>query len=783
MQTLFEVCLRHNLIPPLEPWPGAEYRIDDPEKTGQGDGYLYLFADGAGGFIQNHRNHDRGETFFFAGRGTGQKLSEEQKRELRKMRERAKEARAYEQRVAADLAVSIWNRAQPAPVDHPWLVRKGVQSLAPMLRCLWQIPVDAPRVLHHLQLPVLLAPIIDVNGRPMTIEYIDAVGAKRYHTDGEREAGLAVVMRGEWEAGPVYLAEGLSTSCSVADATGRPCVAAFDAGNLPKVAAALRARYPAMQLVIAADDDITLERAQKGNKGVLKAQEAAIAGAARAWIIPDFTKLRDRGEWSDFNDMAALLGLEAVRDRLDLSSMPTEACPPWLNDPLQEIRGYGFGEAELASAFARLRPDLKYVDAWGTWLSYAGGVWKREKTLFAFDLVGELCQEVIRRNQVTPAQASTLRKATTRKGIETIAKADRRLAGVTDQWDRHDWLLNTPAGVIDLKSGTIVDHRPDLYLTHQTSVAPEGDCPTFQQFLFDVCKGDTALVDYHQRLAGYCLTGLTYEQVLLFFYGGGRNGKGTLLDTYKFIMSGYYTAAASETFTASHNDRHKSELAVLMGSRLVTSSEIEQGKSWNDKRIKELTGQDTITANFMRCDPFTFVPNFKLIISSNNKPRFNNVDPAIRARMQLVPFLQDFEALGTKDPHMRAKLQAEAGGVLSWMVEGCSAWQRHGLQPPAIVKDATKEYLDSEDLEALWLEDCCVREWNREELLSTLFTSWVGYAETRHGRTKRDRDLADRLEREGFSKRKTMNGVAIQGLRLKTTSERPSTNIVPFSRM
>ena len=781
MQTLADVCARHNLAQPVDILPGTQQRLDDVEKPGQQDGFLYLFNDGLGGFIQNHRNADRGETFFFG--GIGLRLNDTQKRELRKQREIHKRRRAEEAARAAEAVVRLWNQAEPAPTDHPYLVRKGISSAAGMLRMLRQFPVGAPRSLLTLQAPVLMVPIVDIYGNPMTAEYIGADGDKRYHTGGAREGGVITVMRGDWSAGVVYVAEGFSTAVTIADATGRPCVCAFDAGNLPKVTAAIRQQWPAVGMIVAGDDDVRLERAGKANKGLVKAIEATATGRALTYIIPDFSALQERGEWSDFNDMAELLGHEAVRYRLDPANMPSRSSPDWIrNDSLEELRAGNFGEAELGRMFARLRQDdMRYVDVWKTWLRYDGGVWEREKTGRGLDLIGQMCEEVVARGQERLAKNCNLRASRTRKAVDEIARVDRRIAATDEQWDRHPWLLNTPGGVVDLQTGVLMPHRPDLYLTDQTSVTPKGECSNFLRFLHDVCCDDAELVAYLQRLLGYCLTGITREQVLAFFHGSGRNGKGTLLDTVKHILQGYYKATDSQTFMESHQDRHRSELAVLRNARLVTASEISQGKTWNDKRIKELTGQDTITANYMRCDPFTFVPQFKIVIMSNNKPRLSNVDPAIKARLQMVPFFRNFEKEGIQDKNMRQKLETEAAGILAWMVEGCLAWQRHGLQPPQVVRATTEAYLAAEDLEAQWMHDCCDLDDTAVTSLDVLFASWVQYADKRHGRTKRDRDLAERLQRDGFYQQQLTDGVAFKGIRLKKLDAgRFIGNVVPI---
>lgn len=756
-QTLAEVCARHDLIPPTDHYPSLETRLDDPEKIGQGDGYLYLFADGLGGFIQNHRHDDKGSVFFYD--GVDRKMDDDQRKELKKRRDHEKARDQFLQREAAALAVSMWFAAPEAPADHPYLVRKGVTSLAPMLRVLWDygcVPSGAPEFLRFMQYPVLMAGICDVGGRPMTIEYIDTAGKKMYHTGGEREAGLAWILRGDIHAGPVYLVEGLSTGGSVADATGRPVAVAFDGGNLPKVAKALVGRYPLIDLVVCGDDDIKLDRAKKPNKGKIKAEEAAKHGGPARLVFPDFSKLIDRGDWSDFNDMAAQCGLEAVRDRLTGATKPVLEAP-WLDDPMGEIRAQGFGEAELAAMFARLRaPLMRYLVDRKKWLLYGDGVWRLQDLAQANSDIDMMCREVIARGMEHNTKGCPLRKATTRAGIETIARSRPELTVSQKMFDVDPWLLNTPGGVVDLKTGVLGAHCPEQFFMFQARVTPArvAECPIWRRFLAEVCCDDLDLAAYLQRFAGYCLTGATHEQSLSFFHGTGRNGKGTFLDTIKFIMGDYYKATTSDTFIMSRDNPHKTFLADLKDARMVTAQEPEIGKPWKENLLKELTGQDTITANHMRCDPFTFVPNFKLIIVANTKPRFLNVDPAIRSRLHFVPWFANFERSGTKDPLMREKLQAEAAGILTWMIEGCRLWRQHGLQPPQAVLNATKEYLDAEDLTLQWLEQCCVQKAGESTALKTLHQSWQRFMSENGGWPGREQDLLPKLRDAGFASSK-----------------------------
>jgi putative DNA primase/helicase len=256
-------------------------------------------------------------------------------------------------------------------------------------------------------------------------------------------------------------------------------------------------------------------------------------------------------------------------------------------------------------------------------------------------------------------------------------------------------------------------------------------------------------------MLGYSLTGSTQEQCLFFLYGTGANGKSVLLNTASSMLADYHTTAPIETFTASVTDRHPTELAGLRGARLVTAIETEEGRRWAEAKIKSLTGGDPISARFMRQDFFTFTPQFKLIIAGNHKPSLRTVDEAIRRRFHLVPFTI------TIPP-------AERGpGILQWMIDGCLAWQREGLNPPAAVRDATAAYLEAEDAIAAWITDCCTRDPNRWESSTALFGSWSGWANKNGESIGSQKAFSQKLEdRAGLTKHVTNAGKGFYGLRI-----------------
>jgi len=193
---------------------------------------------------------------------------------------------------------------------------------------------------------------------------------------------------------------------------------------------------------------------------------------------------------------------------------------------------------------------------------------------------------------------------------------------------------------------------------------------------------DDQLVGFVQRVLGYCLTGATLEHALFFLYGLGANGKSVLLSTVTGILGEYHRTAPVEMLLVSKHDRHPTELAGLVGRRLVTATETEQGKRWAEAKIKALTGGDTISARFMCRDFFDYVPQFKLIVAGNHKPSLNTVDEAMRRRLNLIPFNVTIPEKD-RDPHLGEKLKAEWPQILQWMIDGCLEWQEHGLSAPA----------------------------------------------------------------------------------------------------
>lgn len=401
---------------------------------------------------------------------------------------------------------------------------------------------------------------------------------------------------------------------------------------------------------------------------------------------------------------------------------------------------------------------LRYVAMWSRWLDYDGTKWVRDDTRHVFDHARAICREVA---AAYPKSASTIMSAKTVAAIERLARSDRRLAATAGQWDGSPWLCNTgyeaEGATFDLRTG--ISHTPDPldYITKKAAGAPAPagtPHPLWSEFLGRVTDHNVELERFLQRYVGYCLTGLTTEHKFVFAYGTGANGKGTFLNTVAGVLGDYATVADMGTFIASSSERHPTDLAKLVGARLVVAQETQKGRRWDETKIKALTGGDKMTARFMRQDFFDFEPTFKLFIAGNHKPRLDSVDEAMRRRLLLAPFTVQIP-VAERDPDLAQKLKAEWPAILRWAINGCLEWQRVGLAPPAIVRDATDSYFAEQDVLGQWLDDCTddagLLAFTRTK---DLFSSWKDWCEARNHKPGNATNLSELLLGRGFVKKR-----------------------------
>ena len=401
--------------------------------------------------------------------------------------------------------------------------------------------------------------------------------------------------------------------------------------------------------------------------------------------------------------------------------------------------------------------NVRYCYPWGKWLVWTGARWEQDSSGRVPRLAKETVRSIYR--EAAAAEDEDTRKVLARHATKSEAEARIRamlelakseVPVSPDDLDADPWLLNCPNGTVDLRTGEIRPHRREDLLTKMAGAEydPNAEAPTWKAFLERVLPGED-LRGFVQRSSGYSATGNTSEQCMFINHGAGNNGKSTFQEAYGEALGDYAMRTPTEMLMVKRGGGVPNDVARLMGSRLVTASETEEGRRLAESLIKDLTGQDTISARFMRGEFFDFKPSHKLWLSTNHKPEIRGTDNAIWRRIRLIPWVVTVPPK-ERDRTLPEKLRAELPGILAWSVRGCLEWQREGLKPPEEVRQATREYRAEMDVLAAFVADCCERGEDQKAYAGELWKAWQRWCEGTGEQAGTQKRFGGRLSERGF---------------------------------
>jgi putative DNA primase/helicase len=433
------------------------------------------------------------------------------------------------------------------------------------------------------------------------------------------------------------------------------------------------------------------------------------------------------------------------------------------HDPSTPLRNSEIGEEERPTLTdvgnaqrwaARWQGRFRYVpQRWG-WLYYTNGRWSREGAEgaamraakeIALELleqarddlrqaehsiieakdaatlgvqqpagVEERLQEAFRRAKSEFSWAMNTLSRPRLDAMIYLARSDERIQASIDMFDRDPWLFNCANGTINLRTGELQAHNSRDYITKQSPVHFEAGAQhgAWTRYMQHATDGDAEFAAYLQRIAGSLLSGRPEDKLICFLLGPSQSGKSTWVEAVKCAMGDYAVTADFDTFLgrgANQRGAPRPDLARMAGARMVAACETEASGRLAEDLLKKLTGGDTITVRHLYQEEFEFQPTFTILLAANDSPRINDRDEATWNRLRRMPF-EHVVPKEKRDPELKLALKdPEVGGpaVLSWMVQGCLAWQEQGWGTCAAVERATRTLRISMDPLGEFLEENC----------------------------------------------------------------------------
>lgn len=372
----------------------------------------------------------------------------------------------------------------------------------------------------------------------------------------------------------------------------------------------------------------------------------------------------------------------------------------------------------------------------------------------------ETARTTMQRHAKNMGNGSTLRAMLNQAAIQRSASSN--------DFDSNNDLLSCQNGTINLKTGELSPHSRKDYIS---KISPcefisESKPEAFLHFLNKIFNDDIEMINYMQKVLGYFLTGWTKEQCFFIAYGAGANGKSTLTDLVsKIIPEQTVTISAGALMDSKKNGTASPELANTKGARLVLAAESNDTDNFDEAKIKQMTGGDKIYARLLYSQGFEFTPTFKIWLSTNHKPRINGSDNGIWRRIHLVPFsviIPEQE----QDRELAQKLEAEKNAIFSWMVEGARKLLAEGLQKPAAVEEALREYRSNMDALHDFLTDWTECDAKSRVQSSVLYESYVEYCKLNVNECLTNKDFSKKVVDKGFKKIKASN-YFFTGLKMK----------------
>lgn len=365
-----------------------------------------------------------------------------------------------------------------------------------------------------------------------------------------------------------------------------------------------------------------------------------------------------------------------------------------------------------------------------------------------------------------------MKRSRSRAGLLNMVEiAKGYMATNNGRFDNDPMILNTQSGIVNLENGELMDFDRTKMVSKITNAeyTTKSTPDIWMKLLSDAFDNDSSMIRWFQKWCGYCLTGSTEEQLIVFCVGNGRNGKSTILDTISEILGDYAGNMQSESLMHSKGGVRSStgDIARLNGLRFVTVSESDEGERLNESLIKQLTGGDKVTASKKYENEFEFHSVAKIQMATNHKPNIRGTDDGIWRRIKIIPF--DVQIPEERvDKNLKYKLRKEYSAILGWMVDGCIMWKHEGLSPvPLKMQLAASEYKGEMDVVKQFIDENIVEQPGAKVQANIVYAAYRQWAKENNmyemTGTKFGREFAKR-----YGKKREPAGIFYVGIKMSS---------------
>ena len=382
-------------------------------------------------------------------------------------------------------------------------------------------------------------------------------------------------------------------------------------------------------------------------------------------------------------------------------------------------------------------------------------------------------------------QAFVIGRRKTSRISATLAEAEPAAEINVKKLDADPFLMNTPGGTVDLRTGEIRPHDPNDFITKMTLVSPSEDgMDLWLGFLDRMTCGDKELQEYHQLIAGLQAVGKVFVENLIIATGVGGNGKSTFYNAQAKVLGDYASSISSDVLIANSRKNKSPEYAELRGKRLVIAAELEEGMRLDTGVVKRLCSVDPIRAEKKFKDPFDFIPSHTTILYTNHLPKVGTNDKGTWDRLVVVPFNANFRGQQGEIFNYGDHLVEHAGGaILAWIIEGAQkliAANFH-IEQPECVKEAVQDYRAQNDWFHNFINDRCEIGGSYTVGSQALYLNYRNYCDEIGDFKRSSAEFKNEMLKNCYKWHKSKGGAKYYGIRLSSDFTEYSDVLPAFS--